>query len=369
MKRLVRRLFLLSALLWILTLVTASFGPAYAEVTGNCDATFKGVDVKTRDSGKTGDAVDVDENEVVNVAFTSPVGFTEHKIQIQLAGITATASEEDDDGSTSFSDDYNVNDYAKWGTGYYKVIGKATLNDGSTCSGALLVKVTKGALETPAGLAATGTTLVGGLMVLGASAAPVAQGRRASRSIEDWVTDEIQDAGQREDRQRSQQEAADDASREARAWDDMFDLFFGAFPYLHPCYILVVPALLLTGVTMAMPGGGPAASGGLRLRRVPWRPRITGLGLLGGLLGGAGLVVMFQQFAVTPLTGEMAIEGLVCGLVVGLLLPTLVQTWTIMGLNGKIGGAERRLSQAMGLSGRPAAPPQPPEEPPQEPQG
>jgi len=368
MKRLARRLLVLSALLWIFTLFTAAAAPAYAEVTGNCDATFKGVDVKTRDSGKTGDAVEVDENEVVNVGFTSPAGFTAHKIQIQIAGITTTVSDEDDDGSNSFSDSYNVKDYAKWGTGYYKVIGKATLNDGSTCSGALLVKVTKGALETPAGIAATATTAVGAAMVLGSAGASVVQGRSASRKIEEWIADEIEQEGQRD----QQREREEETERELRAWDDMYDLFFGAFLPWFFCFLLVLPALILTGATMAMPGGAPAASGGLHLKRVPWRPRISGLGLLGGLLGGAGLVVMLQQFAVTPLTGEMAIEGLVCGLIVGLLLPTLVQTWTIMGLNRKIGSGERRLSQAMGLTGqRPVSPPpeQPPQEPPSEPQG
>jgi hypothetical protein len=365
MKRLARRLFVLSALLWIFTLFSAAAAPAYAEVTGNCDATFKGVDVKTRDSGKTGDAVEVDENEVVAVGFNSPAGFTEHKIQIQIAGITTTVSSEDDDGDTSFSDTYNVKDYAKYGTGYYKVIGKATLNDGSTCSGALLVKVTKNALETPAGIAATATTAVGGAMVLGSSASPMVQGRRTGRSIEEWITDEIEQQGQREER-RAQEE---DIRREQNAWLDTFELFFGPFFPWFFCPVLIMPALLLTGATMAMPGGGaPVPAGGLRLRRAPWRPRLSALGLVGGLLGGAGLVVMLQQFAVTPLTGSVAIEGIVAGLVVGLLLPTLAQTWTIMGLNAKIARGERRLSQAMGLTPQPQAPSEPPSPPPSQPQ-
>lgn len=360
MKRLARRLFVLSALLWLFTLVSAAAAPAYAEVTGNCDATFKGVDVKTRDSGKTGDAVEVDENEVVNVGFTSPAGFTSHQIRIQIAGITTTVSSEDDDGSNSFSDDYNVKDYAKWGSGYYKVIGKATLNDGSTCSGALLVKVTKNALETPAGIAATATTAVGGLMVLGSSASPALQGRRAGRGIEDWVVDEIEQEGQRED-ERERWRTYE------RNWSDAYNLLLDdLISSIFPCWMLALPALLLTGATMAMPGGeapggGAQATGALRLKRLPWRPRVSGLGLLGGLLGGAGLVVMLQQFAVRPLTGALAIEGLVGGLIVGLLLPTLVQTWTIMGLNGKIGSVERRLAQ--GRTGGTQAPP------PAEPQG
>jgi hypothetical protein len=64
----------------------------------------------------------------------------------------------------------------------------------------------------------------------------------------------------------------------------------------------------------------------------------------------------------------VAIEGIVAGLVVGLLLPTLAQTWTIMGLNAKIARGERRLSQAMGLTPQPQAPSEPPSPPPSQPQ-
>jgi hypothetical protein len=204
-------------------------------------------------------------------------------------------------------------------------------------------------------------------MVLGSTVSPTLQGRRTGRSIEDWITDEIEQEGQRE-AQREQEEAI---RQENRAWLDTFDLFFGPFiPWLF-CWMLALPALILTGATMAMPGGAPAPSGGLHLKRVPWRPRISGLGLLGGLLGGAGLVVMLQQFAVRPLTGDLALEGLICGPLIGLLLPTLTHTLTVIGLNGKIARGERRLSQTMGLTKQASteAPPtemQPPAEPPQQ---
>ena len=102
-------------------------------------------------------------------------------------------------------------------------------------------------------------------------------------------------------------------------------------------------------------GGGspPAQEPGERLPRVGWRPRITVAGLLGGLLAGAGIVVLLQQYAVTPLTRSLAIEGLVIGLVVGLVLPSLVRVWSVIHVNGVIARAERRLNEVLAEAGPP----------------
>ncbi len=95
-------------------------------------------------------------------------------------------------------------------------------------------------------------------------------------------------------------------------------------------------------------GGGqpPAPERGERLPRVGWRPRISAAALLGGLLAGAGIVVLLQQYAVAPLTRSLAIEGLVIGLVVGLVLPSLIRVWSVIHVNGAIARAERRLNEA-----------------------
>jgi hypothetical protein len=347
MRRLTRRIMYLSAILWIVTLLSPFVSPAWAEIEGNCEATIKGVDVRGRSTTSAGDAIDVDENEVVAVAMTSPAGFASHKIDLEIAGIRRTVSSKTDDGDTSWSGTVNVKDYAWAGAGLYEVIGSATLSDGSSCSGAALIKVTRNPLTTVAGAAAAATTAVGLVGVGGSAAASSLEGIRAGRKVEEWITDEVDHVGQMEEEQRRRQVMG----RALGAWLEAWHLFFGSFRL--PCYFFVVPALLLTGAAMVAPGGAPPASNGVQLRRVPWRPRITGAGLLGGLLAGAGIIVLLQQYAVTPLTRPLAIEGLVIGLVVGLVLPSLVRVWSVMHVNGTIARAERRLNEALSESGPP----------------
>lgn len=361
MRRLARRIMYLSAILWIVTLLSPFVSPAWAELEGNCEATIKGVDVRGRSSTSAGDAIDVDENEVVAVAMTSPAGFASHKIDLEIAGVRRTVSSKTDDGDTSWSGNVNVKDYAWAGAGLYKVIGSATLSDGSSCSGAALINVTRNPLTTVAGGAAAATTAVGAVGLGASAAASSLQGIRAGRRVEEWIMDEVANigTGARGPAEPTQpQPPMTEAQRDFWAWMDVYDLFFG--PFLRPvglwpppCFVLALPALLLTGAAMAVPGGAPSAPSGVRLRRVPWRPRFPLAGLLGGLLAGAGIVVLLQQYAVTPLTRSLAIEGLVIGLVVGLVLPSLVRVWSIMHVNGAIARAERRLNEALAESGPP----------------
>ena len=359
MCRIAHRLLLISAVLWTAALLSLTSQVAHAEISGDCEATFKGVDVRDRDSGDAGDAIDVDENEVAPVVFTSPAGFQEHRIRLEYAGFKATVSDEQDDGDTSFSDTVNVDDFDFWGAGLYKVVGEATLSDGSICSGAVLVNVTKNPLTTVAGVAAVGAAVVGGVGVIASSAAPVVQSGRSRKKVDDWIVDELEKAGR--GRERSGEDMPRDAlseqMKEMKAWADVWDLFFG--PFFGPCWFMVLPALLLTGAAMAVPGG-QAQPGPFRLRRVPWRPRLSFVGLAGGLLFGLGVVVLLQQFGVAPMTRSLAIEGLVGGVVVGFVLPNLMHTLGLLSVNSSIMGAERRLRVAMGLTpeeGGAAAPP------------
>jgi hypothetical protein len=337
---------------------------AWAEVDGNCEATIKGVDVRNRSSTSAGDAIDVDENEVVAVAMTSPVGFASHKIDLEIAGVRRTVSSKTDEGDTQWSGTVNVKDYAWAGAGLYKVIGSATLEDGSTCSGAALINVTRNPLTTVVGGTAAAATAVGVVGVGMSAAASSLQGIRAGRKVEEWITDEVEKVGTGPRKPEPPEPPMTEAQRDFWAWMDVYDLFFG--PFLRPvglwpppCFALALPALLLTGAAMAVPGGQPSAPSGVRLRRVPWRPRITIVGLLGGLLAGAGVVVLLQQYAVTPLTRSLAIEGLVIGLVVGLILPSVVRVWSVVHVNGTIATAERRLNEALAEAAPPPAEPQP----------
>lgn len=348
MKHLGRRFLYLAAFLWGATLLSPAVAPAWAEVNGNCQATFKGVDIAGLSSSSAGDAIDVDDNETVGVTFTSPVGFTSHDIKLEIAGISRSVASDTDDGDTQWSETVNVNDYAWAGAGLYKVSGSATLSDGSSCSGAALINVTANPLTTVAGGAAAAATVVGGAGVLGSSAVAARNGARGSRKVEDWIVDEIEKAGSSNEPPQQQQLS------EEQAWIETVDLFFGPFyPGRIPCSILILPALVLTVGAMATPGGGsmPSAPKGLHLRRIGWRPRITAAGVLGGFLAGVGIVVLLQQYAVTPLTGTMAIVGIVGGLALGLILPSLVHLWSVMRVNSSIARGEQRLGAAIGKGG------------------
>jgi hypothetical protein len=107
---------------------------------------------------------------------------------------------------------------------------------------------------------------------------------------------------------------------------------------------------------MVTGGGSPSApEQGAQLPRTAWRPRLSAAGLLGGLLAGAGIVVLLQQYAVAPLTRSLAIEGLV----------SLVRVWSVIYVNGSITRAERRLNEALAQAD---PPPEGGQVPPAEPQ-
>jgi hypothetical protein len=358
MRRLGRAFLYLSAILWTVTLLSPFVSPAWAEVDGNCEATIKGVDVRGRSSTNAGDAIDVDDNEVVTVAMTSSAGFASHKIDLEIAGVRRTVSSKTDDGDTQWSGSVNVKDYAWAGAGLYKVIGSATLSDGTSCSGAALIDVKRNPLTTVAGGAAAATTAVGGVAVGASTALTSLQGIRNGRKVEEMIMDEVAnvEAGPREP---APPEKPEGPISHFAATMETLDLFFGPFlrpvgMWPPPCFVLALPALLLTGAAMAVPGGTPTEPSGLRLPRMPWRPRITVAGILGGLLGGAGIVVLLQQYAVTPLARSLAIEGLVIGLVVGLVIPSLVNIWSVMHVNGVIARGERRLNEALAQAGPPS---------------
>lgn len=349
MTRLVRRLVLLSTFLWMAALLFASAPSAWAEITGNCEATLKGVNVRDRSSSNASDAIDVDEDEVVNVTFNSPAGFASHKIRLEFAGVRTTVSDKADDGSNQFTDSVNVRDYARWGAGLYKVIGEAVLTDGSTCSGAVLVNVDRNPLSTVAGIAAAGTTAVGAVGVAASSAASALEGARGGRKVEDWIVDEIETLPKRA--------PADPMADEYYPYPPAPSTWTPAWF----CGFFALPALILTTAAMATGGGQPVSRADVRLPRATWRPRITVVSVLGGLLAGAGIVVLLQQYAVAPLTLTLAILGLAIGLAVGIVLPSLIRVWSVTHVNGKVAGAERRLNQAIAQrSGGPPAGGQPP---------
>jgi len=114
-----------------------------------------------------GSAFQVNKDEKVEAGMFSPFGggaFTYHRVQLEFAGFRWTVSEKLDSGTdTEWRETVNVNDYAAFGVGLYKVIGYGRLAGGQDCIGTAYVKVTgRNPLTTAAGAAAAGATAVGG---------------------------------------------------------------------------------------------------------------------------------------------------------------------------------------------------------------
>jgi hypothetical protein len=348
MKPLARRLLFLSASLWVLSVMFPLVSPAWADIDGNCGAAFKGVDIKGRGTSSASDAIDVDGDEVVGVNMTSPAGFTSHKVELEIAGVSRTISNKTDGGDTQWSDIVNVKDYAWAGAGLYMVTGSATLTDGSTCSGSALINVTRFPLTTVAGGAAAAAAVVGLLAVAATSVVSARDGAKASAKVEDWVTNEIEKV------------AKQDKPPEPE-WTIIDEITWHLSGPFGPCLIMAIPGLILTGAAMAMPQGGQPA-GGRRLRRARWLPRVTVAGVLGGLLAGLGSAVLLQQFAVAPLTRELLIECLIGGVIIGIALPSLGKLWSVLRVNAGVRRAEQRLRAALAAkSGPPQSPPPPAE--------
>jgi hypothetical protein len=153
---------------------------AQADVSGPCDATIAGVDVRGRAAGDPDDAIPVGEDEVIVVTMSSPTGLESHDLRLEYGGIGWTVSSESDEGQTSADDQVEVADYADFGVGLYRVTGEARLVDGSVCKGSVLIDVQGNPLTTAAGVLAAGMTVAG---AAGIAAATVSEARRARRAV------------------------------------------------------------------------------------------------------------------------------------------------------------------------------------------
>lgn len=320
----------------LLALATSAFlfsaQRASAEVEGNCTATLKGVDVSQLDSGNTNDAIKVTEDEVVVVTFTSSAGFESHQVKVKFADIpggSVDVEDEDDDGDTEWSGDVVIDDWAWAGAGLYKVEGKATLSDGTECSGAALIDVDKAWYTTVAGIVALVITIFGVGSIGVAGVGSVIEGRRATKKIDDWVVGELESV--------SGGKSYAPPPRQALLMD----------PVEACCQFAIIPALILTGAAMASGPSGPSEpGGGLGLPRATWRPRISVSGVVGGIAAGIGFVVILQQAGqVFPNTGTLVL-WIAIGLVLGVVVPSLIRGLNVISVNRAVDRAERRLTEA-----------------------
>ena len=355
MKRRICRVLWVATVALVLTTLPALALLASADVNGNCSATINGVDVRGLSSSNAGDAIEVKEHTAVPVTMQSAEGITQLRVQIEFAGFRWTVRDEPTSG-TSWQNTVPVDKYAKYGVGLYKVIGQST-GPGGTCSGSALVRVVGNPLRTVAGVAAAGITALGGLGLAAAGVASALEGQAEARAVEQGVTagtERTTEAEAEEERRQRDKYYQEEWERRRRK--------------VGLCSLAALPALLLTGTAMAAGAGPPpAAEPATRLPRAGWRPRISVVGLVGGLLTGIGVIVLLQQYAVVYPTRAVAIEGLVGGLALGLIIPSLLRVFTIRRVNRAIARAERRLSQAPAQQSPPTTEAaQPPDEAPRQ---
>jgi hypothetical protein len=155
----------------MLTIAAIVVPSAAAEISGPCNATINGQNVKNQGTGAFADPITVQNDAIVPVTMSAASQISHLKIQIQFAGMSWTVRDKASHG-TSWSSDVKVKNYAKWGVGLYKVVGSS---GGVSCSGSALVKVKGNPLTTVAGIVG----LVAALMGLGGIGAAVAMTMRA----------------------------------------------------------------------------------------------------------------------------------------------------------------------------------------------
>ena len=313
---------------------------ASADVNGNCSATINGVDVKGLSSSNAGDAIEVKEHTAVSVTMQSAEGITHLRVQIEFAGFRWTVRDEATSG-TSWENTVPVDKYAKYGVGLYKVIGLSD-GPGGNCSGSALINVSGNPLTTVAGAAAAGITALGGLGLAAAGVASALEGQAEGRAAEERVSKDFTWVGR--PAHPPQEEDSEDVRDLKNTLTDV-----------GLCHFFAFPALLLTGAAMAAGGAPAAAEPATRLPRAGWRPRISVVGIIGGLLAAVGIVVLLQQYAVVYPTRAVAIEGLAGGLALGLVIPSLLRVFAVWRLNRTIARAERRLNSALAQQPTPTA--------------
>ena len=77
--------------------------------------------------------------------------------------------------------------------------------------------------------------------------------------------------------------------------------------------------------------------------RARWKPRLSILGLLGGLVMGLGVVVLLQQYGKLYPTTEILVGGVVGGcLVGGIVVPSLLRLVAVRRINRAIARVEAR---------------------------
>jgi hypothetical protein len=153
-----RRRFVALSVATLLWTTVGLSDEAHASMSGPCTAQVKGQDVAALSASDPGDAIDVEESDVVTVAAQSSSAIGSYKIQLEYAGIRWTVAK-GQATNNQWSRQVNVDDYARYGAGLYRVHG---VSDGaSPCDGSVLIKVGGNPLTTPLGIAGVAFVAIG----------------------------------------------------------------------------------------------------------------------------------------------------------------------------------------------------------------
>ncbi len=79
-----------------------------------------------------------------------------------------------------------------------------------------------------------------------------------------------------------------------------------------------------------------------------WRPRVRIFGLVSGAIGGAGTVVLVQQYGIEPLSRRLGLQGVLGGLASGIVVPSAIWAIVVAVHNRRLRAAASRLGRRIG---------------------
>ena len=311
--------------------VVVSPQPAGATVQGGCIATIN--HINAAQNFTSDNAIEVYEHSSVDVfmQMNAPV----HRRLTYLSfGVGPSALVGDETDPSSSSTTVNVDQYASYGVGLYRVEVTATSISGQSCRVSALVKVDGNPETTVAGGAATGAEVLALLGIAGAGVRAANPGEAGTGTDTPDNPDDPYDKG-------GMPKDPLLADTPVQAIDRM-EAGMGMFGF---CLLASLPALFMTSA--AMVGGAAPGAGPVRLRRYHWRPRLSLVGMVSGVVGGLAAMILLQQTGKLFPSYELLGRALVAGLVAGILIPSLARVIAVRRANRRVAAREAAINAAL----------------------
>ena len=313
--------------------------PASAYVLeGNCTGT---ANAQSFAANSSSNPLEVKQHTYVSLSGLAPDATPGDPVRISLEyfGIDFATRRTEINSQKGWAGAVPIDRYATYGVGSYRAnvfVGELpAMEQPFECFVSVFVKVKGNPLATAGGLVAAGVTLAGGAG-LAASGVRGARGPRLPEGFEAGVLMDSAKAAELEalsDVAPAREEAVikDREMRDRKALE-LVDLLGKRI-----CAAMMFPAIFMV---MGAPMGGGAPS----RPRAHWRPRISFIGLVGGLLFGAGGVVLLAQYSIIFPTRNAGITALIAGLALGLVVPSLGRLRAVRKTNRRIDALYRGRS-------------------------